>query len=179
MRRAATDLQGSYAIAVISADQPDLERVRPLLAQARKQRINIFDAELAYVVKTTLERMMQRLLANPGNVPLLQHLAALAALAVLGAGDMVSVYIREVLIQLWTPDQLRGRVTAVNALLISASNEMGSFRAGWSASLAGPVAATLLGGACTIGVTFLWLLLFPALRRADSLSNVGDPAASA
>jgi MFS family permease len=102
---------------------------------------------------------------------------SIVALAAMGASDMVSVYIREVLIQLWTPDQLRGRVTAVNALLVTASNEMGSFRAGWSASLVGPVTATLLGGACTLAVTLVWLLLFPALRRADSLTDVEEPTA--
>jgi hypothetical protein len=62
----------------LSADQPDLDRVRSLLEQARTKQINIFDAELAYVVKTTLERMMQKLMANPGDVKLLQYIGALA-----------------------------------------------------------------------------------------------------
>ena len=96
---------------------------------------------------------------------------SVAALAIMGASDMISVYIREVLIQLWTPDEVRGRVTAVNYVLINASNELGSFRAGASASLFGPVVATVAGGLCTLAVTALWCLWFPKLRQADDLSG--------
>ncbi len=99
---------------------------------------------------------------------------SVAALALMGASDMISVYIREVLIQLWTPDHLRGRVTAVNAVLINASNDLGSFRAGTSAGLFGPVAATVLGGICTLVVALLWFFWFPKLRQADDLSAVEE-----
>ncbi|TDQ84327.1 putative MFS family arabinose efflux permease [Dongia mobilis] len=93
------------------------------------------------------------------------------ALALMGASDMVSVYIREVLIQLWTPDELRGRVGAVNSVLINASNELGTFRAGIAAGAIGPVAATVLGGICTLAVTGLWMWWFPKLRQADDISG--------
>lgn len=105
---------------------------------------------------------------------------SVAALALMGASDMISVYIREVLIQLWTPDEVRGRVTAVNFVLINASNELGGFRAGASAGLFGPVAATVAGGICTLAVTALWLVWFPKLRQANDLSGgkaVENPAA--
>ncbi|WP_374384353.1 MFS transporter [Dongia sp.] len=97
---------------------------------------------------------------------------SVGALIVMGASDMISVYIREVLLQLWTPDQLRGRVTAVNSVAISASNELGTFRAGASADLFGPVIATVLGGVCTLGVTLMWMYLFPRLRKADHLTGI-------
>ncbi|MBL8710133.1 MAG: MFS transporter [Rhodospirillaceae bacterium] len=96
---------------------------------------------------------------------------SVVALALMGASDMVSVYIREVLIQLWTPDELRGRVSAVNAVLINASNELGAFRAGAVARVIGPVEAAVLGGVCTLAVTGLWMFWFPKLRQADDLSG--------
>jgi MFS family permease len=99
---------------------------------------------------------------------------SIAALIVMGAADMISVYIREVLVQLWTPDALRGRVNAVYMLMINASNELGATRAGFSAWLIGPVAAVLVGGGCIVLVAALWLRLFPALRQADDLSAVEE-----
>jgi MFS family permease len=106
----------------------------------------------------------------------LSHSIALsiAALIVMGASDMISVYIREVLVQLWTPDALRGRVNAVYILMITASNELGGFRAGGAAWLIGAVPATLLGGGCILLVAGLWAKWFPALRKADDLTAV-DP----
>jgi MFS family permease len=101
---------------------------------------------------------------------------SVAALVVMGASDMISVYIREVLLQLWTPDQLRGRVTAVNSVAISASNELGTFRAGASADFFGPVIAAVLGGICTLAVTLLWMRWFPKLRQADQLSGIEEEA---
>jgi hypothetical protein len=80
LQTAAEFILHADACRVLSADQPDLDRIRPLFEQARTKQIDIFDAELAYVVKTTLERMMQKLTANPGDVKLMQYLAALAAL---------------------------------------------------------------------------------------------------
>lgn len=94
---------------------------------------------------------------------------SVAALVVMGGADMVSVYVRSSLIQLHTPDEMRGRVSAVSMLFISASNELGEFRAGTMAALVGPVAATVLGGLLAFGVTLIWMRLFPALRDADRL----------
>lgn len=94
---------------------------------------------------------------------------AVASLFVLGAADMVSVYVRASLIQLHTPDAMRGRVSAVSLVFISASNELGEFRAGTLAAAIGAVQATVLGGILALAVTGLWAYLFPALRRADRL----------
>jgi hypothetical protein len=79
---------------------------------------------------------------------------------------MFSVYIRQSLIQLHTPDEMRGRVAAASTLAISASNELGETRSGFSAALLGPVTATVAGGIAAIGVTLVWAYLFPELRRA-------------
>jgi MFS family permease len=92
-----------------------------------------------------------------------------AALAVLGAADMVSVFIRQTLIQLVTPDAMRGRVAAVSTLFIGASNELGEFESGLAARLLGPVGAALFGGFGALAVTGLWARWFPDLRRADRL----------
>jgi MFS family permease len=92
---------------------------------------------------------------------------SLASLVVLGASDMVSVYVRSSLIQLHTPDAMRGRVSAVSGLFISASNELGEFRAGLAGAAFGPVAAVVGGGALAIVVTGACAWLFPSLRRAD------------
>lgn len=96
---------------------------------------------------------------------------SVAALALMGACDMVSVYIRETLIQLWTPDALRGRVNAVNTVFIGASNELGEFRAGVSAALLGAVGAVVFGGVGTVIVAGVWAKLFPALRGARRLDG--------
>jgi MFS family permease len=93
---------------------------------------------------------------------------SIAALALVGALDMVSVYVRETLIQLWTPDALRGRVNAVNMVFIGASNE---FRAGVSAALVGVVPAVVAGGAGTLAVALLAARWFPQLRRVDGLGR--------
>lgn len=91
---------------------------------------------------------------------------SLGALVIMGAADMFSVYIRQSLIQLHTPDNKRGRVSAVSLLTISASNELGNSFSGALAYLIGPVAAVVSGGIGALGVTGLWTILFPALRRA-------------
>ncbi|CAN7522093.1 MFS transporter [Pararhizobium sp. LjRoot238] len=91
------------------------------------------------------------------------------ALGLLGGFDMVSVYVRETLIQLWTPDAVRGRVNAVNMMFLGASNELGEFRAGISAWAFGAVPAVIIGGAATIGVSALWWCWFPQLRKARHL----------
>lgn len=93
------------------------------------------------------------------------------ALATLGAADMVSVFIRLTLIQISTPDHMRGRVSAVNSVFVTASNELGEFRAGVMAAAFGAVASAAVGGFVVLGVTTLWWRLFPALRRADRLDG--------
>ena len=98
---------------------------------------------------------------------------SIAALALLGAADMVSVYIRETLIQLWTPDELRGRVNAINMVFVGASNELGEFRAGMMASAVGTVPAVVFGGVGAMGVALLWARLFPELRKVRHLSGRG------
>ena len=92
---------------------------------------------------------------------------ALAALFLMGAGDMVSVYIRHLLVQYETPDAIRGRVSAVNSVFIGASNELGEFESGLTAGWFGLVRAVLFGGAATLAVTGAWTWLFPVLTRMD------------
>ncbi len=94
---------------------------------------------------------------------------SILALAVLGGADMLSVYVRQTLVQIVTPDQMRGRVAAVSSLFIGASNELGEFESGVVARFLGPVGAALFGGAGALIVTGLWAKLFPALRKADRL----------
>ncbi|ANY20487.1 Enterobactin exporter EntS [Tsuneonella dongtanensis] len=93
---------------------------------------------------------------------------SLIALVVAGAADMVSVYIRQSLIQLHTPDEMRGRVGAVSALTISASNELGETESGLLAAVIGPVAAVVAGGVAAIAITLYWARLFPELRLAKT-----------
>jgi hypothetical protein len=97
---------------------------------------------------------------------------SMAALAVSGAADMVSVYVRSALIQLATPDNMRGRVGSLNSLFIGASNELGEFRAGMTAGAFGTVPAVVLGGIGTVAVVATWMTLFPPLRRVDRFSDV-------
>ncbi len=94
---------------------------------------------------------------------------SLAALAVLGAGDMVSVVVRSSLVQLETPDAMRGRVSAVNSVFIGTSNQLGEFESGVTAAWFGTVPAVVLGGVCTLVVVGLWMRLFPALLRRERL----------
>src|SRR5258708_32109505 len=94
----------------------------------------------------------------------------MAALVLAGACDMVSVIVRHTLVQLRTPDNMRGRVSAVNMVFIGASNEVGQFESGITAQWFGTVPAVVLGGVGTMLVVALWSWLFPALRRADKLT---------
>jgi sugar phosphate permease len=94
---------------------------------------------------------------------------SIAALALMGAADMISVYVRESLIALWTPDHLRGRVNAVNAVFVGASNELGEFRAGTMASVFGAVPAVVIGGIGTLAVAVIWASSFSQLRKIDTL----------
>ena len=100
---------------------------------------------------------------------------SLFALWVLGASDMISVYVRHLLVQLETPDAIRGRVSAVNAVFIGASNELGEFESGITAAWFGLVPAVVLGGVATLLVTVTWMWRFPALRRMDRFP-AGEPA---
>ncbi|QXQ08181.1 MFS transporter [Sphingosinicellaceae bacterium] len=106
---------------------------------------------------------------------------SLGALFVLGAADMMSVYVRSSLIQLHTPDHMRGRVSAVSMLFISASNELGEFESGLTAAWLGPVEAVVLGGIGAVLVTVIWAWGFPQLRKADRFVAPPDsnPAAKA
>ena len=94
---------------------------------------------------------------------------SVAALLLLGCGDMVSVYVRGILVQLNTPDVIRGRVSAINSMFIGGSNELGEFESGATARWFGAVRAVLLGGALTLAVVVSWMGLFPELRRLDRL----------
>jgi MFS family permease len=94
---------------------------------------------------------------------------SMTALVAMGAGDMVSVYIRHLLVQLETPDAIRGRVSAVNAVFIGASNELGEFESGVTAAWFGTVAAVVVGGCATCAVAALWTRLFPELAGMDRL----------
>jgi MFS family permease len=100
-------------------------------------------------------------------------LLAFAVLAVSGGADMVSVVIRQSLVQLETPDEMRGRVGAVNSVFIGASNQLGEFESGATAALLGPVGSVLLGGFGTLAVVGLWWRLFPSLAQRDSLQSRG------
>ncbi len=94
---------------------------------------------------------------------------SMGALATLGGADMVSVYVRQTLIQIVTPDPMRGRVASVSFLFIGASNELGEFESGVTARIFGPVMAAVLGGVASLFVTGLWARLFPTLRKVDRL----------
>ena len=140
---------GALVVAVVLANWPLRRGVGPLLFAA----VTIFGlATLVFGVSTSL--------------PL-----SLAALAVLGAANVVSVVIRWSLIQLNTPDPMRGRVTAVNSLFTGTSNQLGDFESGLMAAWFGVVPAVLIGGIGTVAVAGLWMYLFPALRRVRTLDS--------
>ena len=93
------------------------------------------------------------------------------ALMCVGGFDMVSVYVREIILQLWTPDEVRGRVNAVNSIFVGASNELGETRAGFMAAIFGPVVTVVGGGIAAIGVAAASAVIFPQLRRIRTLDN--------
>ncbi len=99
---------------------------------------------------------------------------SLVALVVMGAGDMVSVYVRHLLVQLETPDDIRGRVSAVNAVFIGASNELGEFESGVTAAWFGAVPAVIVGGCATLLVAGVWWRRFPELSRMDRFPGSGS-----
>ena len=99
---------------------------------------------------------------------------SLIALIFVGATDMVSVIVRGTLIQVATPDEMRGRVNAVDMIFIGASNQLGEFESGLTASWFGTVPAVVLGGIGTLVVTAIWAWRFPDLRHADKLTPSGN-----
>src|SRR5262249_31592468 len=98
-------------------------------------------------------------------------IVSVITLAALGAADMISVYIRQTLLQIVTPDRMRGRVSAVSSLFIGASAELGEFETGVVARLLGPVGATIFGGVGSLVVTGAWSQMFPSLRKVDRLDG--------
>jgi MFS family permease len=100
---------------------------------------------------------------------------SLAALVVLGASDMISVFVRATLIQMATPDRMRGRVSAVSMLFVGASNELGEFESGVTAAWLGTIPSVVIGGVGTLAVVGIWMGLFPDLRRVDRLTDVKPP----
>jgi MFS family permease len=98
-------------------------------------------------------------------------LLSMAALAITGAADMVSVVVRQTLVQLETPDVMRGRVSAVNSVFIGASNQLGEFESGATAAILGPVGSVVAGGIGTIVIALLWFRVFPALAQRDSMAS--------
>ncbi|MDD2706208.1 MAG: MFS transporter [Acidocella sp.] len=123
----------------------------------RRVGLRMFQAVIVFGAATILFGVSR-------SVPL-----SIIALVLMGASDMVSVVIRLSLVQLRTPDEMRGRVGAVNFLFINASNQLGEFESGFTAALFGAVPAVVLGGVGTIAVALLWMRLFPALRNVERL----------
>ena len=97
-------------------------------------------------------------------------LLSLGVLAILGAADMVSVFVRTSLVQLYTPDTMRGRVSSISGLAISASNELGELQSGIAAAILGTVGAVIFGGVGAIVITGIWAVIFPELRRARTFA---------
>jgi MFS family permease len=102
---------------------------------------------------------------------------SVCALIITGAADEISVYVRASLIQLATPDEMKGRVTSVSFIFISASNELGEFESGVAARFLGPIGAVILGGSVAIGVALLWTRIFPDLAKADTFDGVEEQSA--
>ena len=93
---------------------------------------------------------------------------AVAALLVLGCGDILSAVVRQTIVQISTPDEMRSRVFAVNAFFVGCSGQLGGFRAGTMAAMIGAVGSVVFGGCCVFVTIALWSWLFPGLRRIDS-----------
>lgn len=99
---------------------------------------------------------------------------SILALMCVGAFDMISVYVREIILQLWTPDDVRGRVNAVNSIFVGASNELGETRAGFMAAVVGPVFTVVAGGFAAVGVAAASVFIFPGLRKIRHLDEPGS-----
>jgi MFS family permease len=96
---------------------------------------------------------------------------SMAILCLLGAADVTSVVVRSSLVQLETPDEMRGRVSAVNSLFIGTSNQLGEFESGVTASWFGIIPATILGGVGSIVIALIWMVVFPDLRKLESVAG--------
>jgi MFS family permease len=123
----------------------------------RRVGMRMFQAVIAFGVATVVFALSREIWLS------------VIALAAMGAADTISVVIRVSLVQLATPDEMRGRVGAVNFLFIHASNQLGEFESGLTAALFGAMPAALIGGLGTIGVALLWMKLFPSLRKVERL----------
>jgi MFS family permease len=172
----ATALMPIYARDILQADELGLGLLRAgpgigaLLMAAWLARYGIKDhAGRAMFICVALFGLFTVIFGVSKSLPL-----SIFALAMMGALDMVSVYIRETLMQLWTPDDVRGRVNAVNRVFIGASNELGEFRAGTVAAKFGAVFAVVMGGIGTMAVAAIWSAMFPALRKARRLEGRTD-----
>ena len=124
---------------------------------SRKVGMRMFQAVIVFGVATVAFALSQSIVLS------------VLALALMGASDTISVVIRVSLVQLRTPDHMRGRVGAVNFLFVHASNQLGEFESGLTAALLGAVPAAVIGGLGTIAIALLWMRLFPALRRVERL----------
>jgi MFS family permease len=102
-------------------------------------------------------------------------IVAVIALTIVGASDMISVVIRETLVQIQTPDEMRGRVSAVNSLFVGTSNQLGEFESGVTAAWFGTVPSVLIGGIATVMIVLLWRRLFPALFHVESFAQRDQP----
>jgi MFS family permease len=131
-----------------------------------------------FLARTTIERRIGRIMFGAvvifGAATIVFALStsfvlSLGALVVLGAADVISVVIRSSLVQIKTPDEMRGRVSAVNSMFIGTSNQLGEFESGLTAALFGVVPAVLIGGVGTLIVVIIWMRLFPQLVKIDSL----------
>jgi MFS family permease len=136
----------------------------------RHAGVIMFSGVAVFSLATILFGAAQPLTTALGIASLAPALSVFA-LAALGGADMLSVYVRQTLVQIVTPNAMRGRVSAVSSLFIGASNELGEFESGLVARVLGPVGAAIFGGVGALIVTGVWSRLFPALRQADSLSG--------
>lgn len=143
----AAPATGAFLMALVLVRVPLARRVGPTM----------FAAVMVFGLATVVFSLSQNMFLS------------LAALFVLGAADNVSVVIRSSLVQLSTPDAMRGRVSAVNSLFVGTSNQLGEFESGMAAALLGAVGAGVFGGVGTVVVALLWMKLFPALRRVDAM----------
>ena len=148
-------LRGSPAIGALAMSL--LLARRPIRGQAGRL---MFAAVIVFGIATIVFGLSR-------SLPL-----SIAAMAVLGAADVISVVVRSTLVQLGTPDEMRGRVSAVNLLFIVTSNQLGEFESGGLAALVGTTPAVVAGGLGTLVVAALWMRLFPSLRRLDRLETV-------
>jgi MFS family permease len=132
-------------------------------ALARRVGVRMFQAVIVFGLATVVFALSRSMWLS------------ILALAVLGAADTVSMVIRIALVQLATPDAMRGRVGAVNYLFVNASNQLGAFESGTLAAFVGAMPAALIGGIGTVLVALLWMRLFPTLRALERLEGAEHP----